>query len=611
MIDTVYDLREHQQDALKKLTNGKILRGGVGSGKSRVAAAYYDKHEAPKAVYVITTAKKRDSFDWREEFHRINVGPASGPEIPRKRGSKIVVSEDRISADVLRTGERSAEDRGRSESDKGLDGGGGLPRLEPGVYPWVLTVDSWNNIGKYEKVKGAFFIFDEQRLVGSGAWTKKFLQIAKNNNWILLSATPGDTWMDYVPVFVANNFYKNRSEFKREHVVYSPYTKFPKVERYINVGRLIRQRNQLLVEMPFERLTKRNIVEVPLEFDKDALTRVLKDRWNVYEDRPLRDAGEMFWIMRRVVNSDPSRLEMVKEIWKNHPKLIVFYNFNFELEALRSIAENTRTQNPTGAGTAITESPNCCDHSRIVNGGSTRTGPHGSGGTISTQTSSGGLKSMATSECPWTQNESDTSGIPQKTCSCMLSDMEDSTRPLGTRQVGRAIDSWDNQWTSSSTLNTISGSPKWKLSTTELERSKASNQSIQSETSCTSTIGECGVNGSETLTQNYSTSTSIAEWNGHRHDPIPSTNRWLYLVQYTAGAEGWNCIETDAMVLYSRNYSWKVLEQALGRIDRLNTPFRDLWYYDFTSESMIDRAIGRALKAKETFNEKQYEGLFK
>lgn len=327
---------------------------------------------------------------------------------------------------------------------------------QAGSYPWVVTVDSWQNIAKYADVAGAFFIFDEQRLVGSGDWTRKFLRIAKRNTWILLSATPGDTWMDYIPVFVANGFYKNRSEFLREHVVYNTFTKFPKVDRYINQGRLARNRSALLVEMPYERHTKRRHVQVPLLYDKDLLERVLKERWHVYEERPLNDIAEMFAVSRRVVNSDPSRLEMVSELWTKHPKLIVFYNFNYELASLRSLSDY------------------------------------------------------------------------------------------------------------------------YSLSTT--------------------------ATGS---------STGISEWNGHKHQPIPSTDRWLYLVQYTAGAEGWNCVETDAMIMYSRNYSWKIFEQACGRIDRLNTPFTDLWYYDFMTDSWIDRAIGRSLKAKETFNERRYAGLFK
>lgn len=380
-------LRPHQEKAVKELDNGKILWGGVGSGKSLVAAAYYVEREQPRDIYVITTAKKRDSLDWQREFANFAIGTSKESSVAG-----------------------------------------------------VLTVDSWNNIAKYEGVKDAFFIFDEQRLVGAGAWTKAFIKIAKANRWILLSATPGDTWLDYIPVFIANGFYKNRTEFKREHVVYNTYSKFPKVDRYVGVGKLIRLRNSLLVHMPYKQHTVRITKDVLVRYDKDIFDLVVKKRWNPYESRPLKDVAELFSVMRKVVNTDASRVNAIWKLSKEHPKLIVFYNFDYELEILRSLKEK----------------------------------------------------------------------IP------------------------------------------------------------------------------------------------IAEWNGHKHEPIPDTDRWLYLVQYAAGSEGWNCVETDTMIFYSLTYSYKQWHQSQGRIDRMNTPFTNLYYYVLRSNSMIDNAILKALNDKKSFNEHDF-----
>jgi len=381
------DLYPHQKKAVDELDNGKILCGGVGTGKSLTAAAYYMQKEAPKDVYVITTAKKRDSLDWEAEFVKYGV---------------------------------------YKSTDATVAG--------------VLHVDSWNNISKYKNVKDAFFIFDEQRLVGSGEWAKTFIYIAKHNHWILLTATPGDTWMDYVPVFIANGFFANRTQFKHEHVVYNLYSKFPKIDHYRNVGKLVRLRNQLLVRMIYERHTTRKSVEIPVLFDKEKFNRVLHDRWNVYEDRPVKHVAELFYIMRKVVNSDPSRLAAVRELLDKHPKLILFYNFDYELKMLRTLADV----------------------------------------------------------------------VP------------------------------------------------------------------------------------------------IAEWNGHKHEAVPTSNRWLYLVQFVAGAEGWNCTTTDAMCFYSLTYSYKIWHQAHGRTDRLNTPFTELFYYTLMSESLIDRVVMKALSGKRSFNESQF-----
>lgn len=585
--DLLSYLRSHQRKALERMSNGKILYGGVGSGKTPIAATYYALNEAPRDVIVITTAKKRDSFDWQEEFYRVGIGPKSGPSNSHhhvRRTTKIAESEQDLS---LGDGLHSSSTLGSERHDNGVDGRSYLsgqkkvrsergrdPNLverfdtnsegsrergfgDSGTYPWVLTVDSWNNIAKYADVAGAFFIFDEQRLVGSGDWTRKFLRIAKRNHWILLSGTPGDTWMDYIPVFVANNFYKNRTDFKRQHVVYNTFTKFPKVDRYIGVGKLMKHRAELLVDMPYERHTTRHVVEVPLEFDKAKLDRVLKDRWHIYENRPLRDVAEMFSVGRKLVNSDPSRLEMVKELWKKHPKLIIFYNFNYELEILRTLAISNDTLKISSISSSKTSSKNTLLYGPGMIGSKTYLLPE-----VAMQSASVG----------W-QRES------KKRSSLMGFD---------------------------GSLNSPDSLPPWSTET---------SYGQQSESSMRSRNARVALSTMEPVSGNSSILSDgmlpiIAEWNGHKHEPIPIGDRWLYLVQYTAGAEGWNCIETDAMLMYSRNYSWKILEQSFGRIDRLNTPFKDLWYYDFMSDSFIDRAIGRSLKAKETFNESKYKGLF-
>lgn len=381
------ELMQHQKDAVEKLHNGSILYGGVGSGKSMTAAAYYMKAEAPKNVYVITTAKKRDSLDWEGVFVSFGIGTDLG-----------------------------------------------------GTIAGILVVDSWNNIGNYIEAEDAFFIFDEQRLVGSGAWVKAFLKIVRNNNWIMLTATPGDVWMDYAPVFIANNLYKNRTEFIREHVVFKPFAKYPTISRYLDTRTLEKYRNMLLVEMPYLSKNVRVVEDIVTAHDVDLFKRAVTDRWNVYEDRPIKDVAELFRVMRRIVNSDPSRVEELKRLLTKHPKIVVFYNFDYELEILRGMASEV----------------------------------------------------------------------------------------------------------------------------------------------------------------------TIAEWNGHRKEPIPNTESWLYLVQYVAGAEGWNCTETDTMVFYSLTYSWKNFVQAQGRIDRLNNRYHVLQYFVFLSDSIIDRAVRKSLGSKKLFNERQF-----
>lgn len=406
------ELYPHQQKAVKQLHNGSILWGDVGTGKTITAAAYYMENYAklgqPLDIYVITTAKKRDSLDWEADFAKFGVGTT-----------------------------RDATVAG------------------------VLTVDSWNNVSNYVGVENAFFIFDEQRVVGAGSWVKAFVKIAQSNRWILLSATPGDTWIDYIPVFLANGFYKSRAEFLREHVIFSRYAKYPKVDRYVNVNRLVKLRNDILVEMPFIRHTTRITKNIQVDYDQDLFKKVLVDRWHVYENRPLRDVAELFLVMRKVAFSDTSRLRAVKSLMQTHPRLIVFYNYDFELESLRTL--------------------------------------------------------MSPSSSPGSDSD--------------LSPGSDATSGI---------------------------------------------------------------------------TVSLAEWNGHKHEPIPTTERWVYLVQYVAGSEGWNCTTTDTTIFYSLTYSYKNWHQAHGRTDRLNTPFQKLYYYVLMSNSVIDKAIMNSLTDKKNFNERRF-----
>lgn len=401
-----------QLKALSELRNGNILCGDVGSGKSRVGISYYYvkigsgqidgkdhglKQDQvpmlfPKDLYIITTAKKRDKREWEDELNPFLL--STNPE--------VCYYGDRIK----------------------------------------VVVDSWNNIKKYENVIGAFFLFDEQRVVGYGAWSRSFIRIARNNEWIFLTATPGDCWMDYLSIFIANGFFRNKRDFEQRHVIYNRYSKYPQVDRYVDDYILKRMRDSILVTIDYQKPTERHYEVMLAEYDKDAYRKLMRDRWNIYENCPIENISKLCYLLRKTVNADPSRITQTVEVARKHPKLIIFYNFNYELELLR--------------------------------------------------------------DAPW---------------------------PEGT---------------------------------------------------------------------------VLGEWNGNKHEELPVADRWVYLVQYSAGAEGWNCIETNALLFYSQSYSYKMTEQAMGRIDRRNTPFHDLYYYSFRSYAPIDMAIGRALKRKKNFNESRF-----
>lgn len=377
------ELYPEQKDAIRKMHNGCILNGAVGTGKSRTALAYANQKEKGKDIYIITTAKKRDSKEWEAEAKPFRFKN--------------------------------------------------------------IAIDSWNNIKKYQNIYGCFFIFDEQRVVGSGAWVKSFLKITKKNHWILLSATPGDTWKDYIPVFIANGFYKNRTEFNMKHVIYKPYMNFPVIDRYIDEYELISQRNQILVHMRANRKIKKEKKKITCMYDRIKYKKIFRDRWDVFENKPIEETGKLCYLLRRVVNEDEDRINALKVLLCDHPKVIIFYNYTPELNILRQVAKEMKFD--------------------------------------------------------------------------------------------------------------------------------------------------------------------IGEWNGEIHSEVPTSKKWVYLCQYTAASEGWNCITTDTIIFYSLSYSYKAITQAEGRIDRTNSPFDILYYYYLQSTAPIDLAIARALHEKRDFNERSFLGL--
>lgn len=402
-------LGPHQLKAIDELDTGKVLIGGVGTGKSMTALAYWwtvvcdgelrvndrDGWKPPTKkvdLYIITTARKRNSLDWVKELAQIGLSEGS----------------------------------------------------EGGLEGITVTVESWNNIKKFEAVRGAFFVFDEQRLVGSGAWVKSFYKIANRNMWILLSATPADTWMDLVPVFVANGFYKNKSEFVERHCIYSRWSKFPKVDKYVGIKRLEHYRDLIYVDMPYTRHTSRHRERIFVEFDRECYRKVMKTRQNPETGEPFANNSAFLSYLRRVSNTSKERYETLKTLVLKHRKVIIFYNFDYELELLRALRDD-----------------------------------------------------------------------------------------LGS-------------------------------------------------------------------------SFELAEWNGHLHQEVPEGSDWVYLVQYTAGSEAWNCITSDTIVFYSLNYSHRIMEQSEGRIDRLNSPYIDLFYYRLMSSSPLDLGIWEALRRKKTFSEARF-----
>lgn len=397
-------LYDYQRDAVNRMHNGCILCGSVGSGKSRTGLAYYFELNGgifkageefkemvnPKDLYIITVASKRDKGEWDSELipFRMHTNP------------------------------------------------------ELNYYHNKVIVDSWNNIKKYVDVKDAVFILDEQRLVGWGQWTKSFLKIARNNQWFMLSATPGDSFVQYLPVWVANGYFRNKTEFNAEHVVFSHYVNYPKIDRYLNTRKLERLRRLVLVEMDYTKRNTQHHETLYCDYDILAYKAARKTRWNPFTNEPMLNAAEMCYVLRKIVNLDESRQAMVLEMLEDHPKVIIFYNFNDERELLLKMCEDN----------------DIC----------------------------------------------------------------------------------------------------------------------------------------------------VAEWTGHAHQPVPSGDKWIYLCQYTAAAEGWEATTTDTIIFYSQNYSYKMMVQAAGRIDRMNTPFRDLYYYHLVSTAPIDRAISRALKNKKKFNEGKF-----
>lgn len=392
----IVPLYKTQYQVIPKIKNGNVIVGGTGVGKSRTSLAYYCyknggmledcginisnflKRKEKKKLIVITIAKKRNDMDWEKEALPFGI-----------------------------VGE--------------------------------LIVDSWNNIKKYKDFENCFFIFDEQKTVTYGTWSKTFIKICKKNEWIMLSATPGDKWIDYMAIFIANGIYKNQTHFEYEHVVFDRMSKYKNILRYINTDVLEKHRNKIFIFMKAssERTKYKKYIEH--DYDMISYNLVNEKRWNIFKEKPIKDAGELCYTSRKVVNMSKTKLYIIDKIIKEKKKVIIFYNYNYELEILEQFLNDNKIK--------------------------------------------------------------------------------------------------------------------------------------------------------------------YSQYNGIKHEKIPTGESWAYLVNYSAGAEAWNCIDTNTIIFYSLNYAYRVMKQSAGRIDRSNSPYMELHYYYLITNSKIDKAILKALKNKKKFNE--------
>ena len=391
----------HQEESLSKIKNGNIVVGGVGSGKSILTIAYYwtkilggDLHNLSKPIknstklYIITTAMKRNLKEWDKELLKFYLDVEHSEANPNK--------------------------------------------IE-------IVIDSWNNVKKYKEVKDAFFIFDEDKVTGYGVWAKSFITISKHNQWVIATATPGDKWEDYIPVFIANGFFRNKTHFMEEHCLMSRFSTYPKIEKYLKTVKLAEYRDAITVTVNYKPPAELHHIYERVGYDKSEYMKVMKFRVNPFTSEPIKNISELCFTVRKINNSDNSRIFRLKRLVMEHPKVIIFYNYNYELDILK--------------------------------------------------------EALTSLEVPFT------------------------------------------------------------------------------------------------------------EWNGHLHEDILVGDRWAYLVNYSSAAEGWNCITTDTIIFYSDNYSYKIMTQAAGRINRLNTPYDHLYYYHLVSDSPIDRSIRNTLIRKKKFNE--------
>ena len=404
-------LKPFQENCLERLSTGKVLAADTGAGKSIMSLAWYlskecasDEHSLKSGakawtlyhgspdLYIITTPKKRDSEEWESDLSKFNLV------------------------------------KGRNSKEMG----------EVNIF-----IDSWNNIKKYTEIKNSVFIFDEQRAVGSGTWAKSFVKIAKQNHWIMLSATPGDTWSDWCPLMIAKGYYPNRTAFFNKHAVYNPYVKYREIIRWDNTDELEYYRSKMLVTCRMEKKTTRHFEEVIADCsNKYEVKRAYKERTNPKTGEPFKSASELCAYTRNIINTDPTRSAVGLKIIQMYDRIIIFYTLTDELEGIK-----------------------------------------------------------------WACNK-----------------------------AGR----------------------------------------------------------------------KMYFYNGEIHDQVPTGNNWAYIVQYTAGSEAWNCTTCNAMLFWDLTYSYKQFKQATGRIDRLNTPYSDLYYYAIRSYMPLDLAIRRALREKKDFNSRGF-----
>ena len=320
-------LYQYQEDYISKLPNSCIMAADLGTGKTLMSLAHWERQQTGRNLLIVAPAAKIRTMDWQEEALRW----FEGSYITGEDGTVQIIDDDRVFATITFMS---------YESLRLMDRKTKRPRH------WQFT--GARNGGKVYDV-----IADEcHALKNPTSKQSKALQEIKKSggSFIGLSGTPmPNGWIDFAGYSVLFGFTRGVTEFKKKYCVYQDFKGFPELVKYINVSELEYQLSRCAFKLSREQaaeLPSRRMFGINIHMDSKTSKRYQTMRLTKKDPRTdelLDNSSRLLSVLRQ--STTEARLDnLVSIVGDTSDNIIVFYNYKSERAAiLKALKDSGKT----------------------------------------------------------------------------------------------------------------------------------------------------------------------------------------------------------------------------------------------------------------------------
>ena len=316
-------LYQYQEDYLAKLPASCIMAADLGTGKTLMSLAHWQRRQTGHKLLIVAPASKIRTGDWKQEAARWFSGdPDHFVPVPNSDGRSLAHPYiEYISYESLRLMDRATK----------------RPRH------WQFTAA--RNGGQIYDI-----IADEcHALKNPQSKQSKAIQEIKMSGglFIGLSGTPmPNGWIDFAGYSKLFGYTKGVTEFKKKYCVYQDYKGFPELVKYVNVSEMEQQLSSVAFKLSREQaaeLPARRLLGVNIKMDAKTSKLYQTMRLTKVDPRSkelLDNSSRLLSVLRQ--STTEARLDNLLSIVNDtSDNMIIFYNYITERKAILKALEKS------------------------------------------------------------------------------------------------------------------------------------------------------------------------------------------------------------------------------------------------------------------------------